>query len=321
VWDLGALALAGPDSTADSTRNAHAQAHGRSDDDESDDDLSPQPLLVGQVLEQVAAARALVCLPLVQDGLSRGPHGALLDPAVDRHLGLLCGGGGEGRAGFDVALERVDVEVRLALGRAGGVQRAAGLGVLVEGRVGVRGVNVHLLLGEVGGGGRHGRLGGGGRAQSRRRYVGARGPLDGDAKGDGAVLLVCCHCDVTWARSVSHRKGQWMAERRWSETAAGACVRRVLSARVAAEADAVEGYTADGRGATDESSWRHGRQDMRLRWMVEVNCRVVVGQSGMAARSDTDNRRSEVDREVAGRPACFSYEQLLRGKLEGAKDG
>lgn len=149
VWNLLALALAGPDTAADCARDAHAQADGGGNDEESNDDLSPQPLLAGQVLEQVAAALALVDLPLVHDGLSRGPHGALLDAAVDRDLGLLCGGGGEGRAGLDVALEGVDVEVRLALGRAGGVHGAAGFGVLVEGRVRVRRVDGQFLGGEV----------------------------------------------------------------------------------------------------------------------------------------------------------------------------
>lgn len=149
VWNFLALALASPDSAADSARDAHAQAHCRGNDEESNDDLSPQPLLAGQVLEQIAAAGALVDLPLVHDGLPRGPHGAFLDSAIDGDLGLLCGGGGEGGAGLEVALEGVDVEVRLALGSAGGVHGAACFGVLVEGRVRVGRVDGHFLAGEV----------------------------------------------------------------------------------------------------------------------------------------------------------------------------
>jgi hypothetical protein len=169
VRNLLVPALTGPDTSAHGARDSHAQTDGGSDDDESNDDLSPQSLLAGQVLEQVAALRALVCLPLVHDSLSRWPHGALLDAAVDRRLGLLCGGGGQGQAGLDITLERVHVEVDLALGRAAGVHGAAGLGVLVEGRVGVRRVEGRLLLGEIGRGRRHGGLGGGGRAQRGSR--------------------------------------------------------------------------------------------------------------------------------------------------------
>jgi hypothetical protein len=193
VRDLLVLALASPDAAADCARDAHAQTHRRRNDDKSDDDLNPQPLLACQILEQVAAAGALVRLPLVDDSLARRPHGALLDAAIDRRLGLLCGGGGQREAGLGVALERVHVEVCLALGRAAGVHGAAGLGVLVEGRVGVRRVDGHLLGCCVGGRRRHGGLGRGGRAQRGRwvRLGRARGSLDGDAEGDGL-----CHCDV-----------------------------------------------------------------------------------------------------------------------------
>jgi hypothetical protein len=197
--NLLALAIARPHAATDGARDAHAQAHRRGHDDKSDDDLSPQPLLAGQVLEQIAAARALVRLPLVHDGLARRPHGALLDAAVDGRLGLLCRGRREREPGFDIALGDVHVEVCLALDGAAGVERAAGLGVLVEGRVRVRRVRRvegHFLLCEFCRGGRHGRLGGGGRAQGRLRLGQTQGSLDCDAKGDGLVLLVCRHCDV-----------------------------------------------------------------------------------------------------------------------------
>lgn len=70
VGDLLALTLASPDTTANGARDAHTEADGGSDDEESNDDLSPQSLLVGQVAEEGTAAGASSRLPLVHDGLS-----------------------------------------------------------------------------------------------------------------------------------------------------------------------------------------------------------------------------------------------------------
>ena len=54
--DLLALALASPHSTADSARDTNTQTYCCGNDDERNGDLGPESLLVGQVLEQVAAA-------------------------------------------------------------------------------------------------------------------------------------------------------------------------------------------------------------------------------------------------------------------------
>lgn len=93
-------------------------------------------------------------LPLLEHGLPRWPHRAVLDlsdAAIDRDLGqLLCGGGGERYAGLKVALECIDLKVRLALWCTDVVDRAASFRVLVECRVGVGRVNGNLLGGGVG---------------------------------------------------------------------------------------------------------------------------------------------------------------------------
>jgi hypothetical protein len=174
TWDFLGPAIASPDTTADSPRYADTEADGGSDDEESDDDLSPQSLFVGHVSEEGTATLAFVRLPLVQDGLPRGPHCALLDAAIDRVLGgLLCGGDGEGHAALKVVFVDGDAEVCLGLGRRvveGVTCLAEGLRVLVKGRVGVGGVGGPFLLGEVsvGRGRRHGGVVGGRRAQRLR---------------------------------------------------------------------------------------------------------------------------------------------------------
>lgn len=61
----------------------------------------------------------------------------------------MCGGSGEGEAGFKIALGGLDVKVGLALGRAAGIQRTAGFRVLVEGRAWVGGVHSPFILGQL----------------------------------------------------------------------------------------------------------------------------------------------------------------------------
>jgi hypothetical protein len=65
------------------------------------------------------------------------------------------------------------------------------------------------------------------------RLDGARRSLNGDAKGDGLLFFVCCHCDV--AVGVARGDGQCLKRER-VRAAKGLVVRRTLSARVAADA-------------------------------------------------------------------------------------
>ena len=69
VRDFLALAVAGPYTTADRSRNTNTKTDRSTYDEESDDDLDPQPLLAGQALEEIAALFALVVLSLVEHSL------------------------------------------------------------------------------------------------------------------------------------------------------------------------------------------------------------------------------------------------------------
>lgn len=130
-------------------------------------------------MEEAAALCALGELLLVEHCLARGPHCAFLDTAVDGHLGLLGGGGGEGGARLQVAIVDVDIDVEVGLGVARGVHGAACVGVLVEGREGVRRVEGGVLL--VLGGGHLG-VGRGRGAQALRLLV------DGGTKRHGLLV-------------------------------------------------------------------------------------------------------------------------------------
>lgn len=90
VGNLLGVVVTTPNTPSDSPGDANGESDRKGSNDQADEDLDPQPLLLGQATPGSREAEAVVPTPLILlslgfglEGLFRWPDGAFLDAGVD----------------------------------------------------------------------------------------------------------------------------------------------------------------------------------------------------------------------------------------------